>query len=163
VFTTVGVDPAIEFLAADAQPPREDPPQHRAFPREATTEALLARILRAAPLSAPFEDLARDARLAALELDAHVRGLTDRQPVDAVEVARPVFDRGEGAYLVDVFPEELLPFLGLTGRLREVFLRAHGELLTGRWWRDIQARLRAGEIVDIFPYREEQRLRHARP
>ncbi|GAO03846.1 bifunctional isocitrate dehydrogenase kinase/phosphatase [Anaeromyxobacter sp. PSR-1] len=475
VFTTVGVDPAIEFLAADAPPPREDPPQHRAFPREATTEALLARILRAAPLSAPFEDLARDARLAALELDAHVRGLPDRQPIDAIEVARPVFYRGKGAYLVgrirrgghltplvlalahgdrgavldailfteedvsivfgftrsyfhvelerpramvaflstllplkrrselytglgyhkhgkaelyrevarhlaegddrfvpargdrglvmcvftlpgldvifkvirdrfappkqttrrevmdryrhvfrhdragrlvdaqeyehlafpaarfspalleelrtacgdgvrvadgevairhlyaerrvtplnlfvreadewtarqavldfgcalrdlaatdtfpgdlllknfgvtrhgrvifydydeltrvtdcnfrdlpgagpgdggddgwgggpdagydggdppfyvgptDVFPEELLPFIGLNGRLREVFLRAHGELLTGRWWRDIQARLRAGEIVDIFPYREEQRLRHARP
>jgi isocitrate dehydrogenase kinase/phosphatase len=61
----------------------------------------------------------------------------------------------------DIFPEEFLPFLGLPGRLREVFLQAHGELLTGRWWRDIQERVSSGEIVDIYPYREEQRLRYA--
>jgi isocitrate dehydrogenase kinase/phosphatase len=61
-----------------------------------------------------------------------------------------------------VFPEELLPFLGFQGRLREVFLQAHGELLTARWWRGVQERLRAGEIVDVFPYRENQRLHHAR-
>jgi isocitrate dehydrogenase kinase/phosphatase len=70
----------------------------------------------------------------------------------------PTFYVGER----DVFPEEFLPFLGLPGRLREVFLQAHGELLTGRWWRDVQERIRAGEIVDIFPYREDQRLHHAR-
>ena len=72
---------------------------------------------------------------------------------------------GEPSFYVgpsDVFPEELLPFLGLPGRLRDVFLQAHGELLTGRWWREVQERLRAGEIVDIFPYRDEQRLHHAR-
>jgi len=73
-------------------------------------------------------------------------------------------DGGEPAFFVgkdDVFPEEFLPFLGLQGRLRAVFLQAHGELLTGRWWRDIQERVRGGEIVDIYPYREEQRLRLA--
>ncbi len=62
----------------------------------------------------------------------------------------------------DIFPEELLPFLGFPGRLRDTFLEVHGELLGARWWREIQERLRAGEIVDIFPYREEQRLHHAR-
>jgi isocitrate dehydrogenase kinase/phosphatase len=62
----------------------------------------------------------------------------------------------------DVFPEEFLPFIGLQGRLRDVFLQAHGELLTARWWRGVQERLRAGEIADIFPYRDEQRLHHAR-
>ncbi len=72
--------------------------------------------------------------------------------------AEPTFYVGER----DVFPEEFLPFVGLQGRLRDVFLQAHGELLTGRWWRGVQERLRAGEIVDIFPYRDEQRLHHAR-
>jgi isocitrate dehydrogenase kinase/phosphatase len=61
----------------------------------------------------------------------------------------------------DIFPEEFLPFLGLRGRMREFFLQAHGELLTARWWREVQERLLAGEIVDIFPYREDQRLHHA--
>jgi isocitrate dehydrogenase kinase/phosphatase len=72
---------------------------------------------------------------------------------------------GEPSFYVgprDVFPEELLPFLGFQGRLRELFLQAHGELLTARWWREVQERLRAGEIADVFPYREDQRLHHAR-
>ena len=60
----------------------------------------------------------------------------------------------------DIFPEEWLPFLGLSGRLREVFLQVHGALLTGRFWREIQGRIREGEIKDIYPYREEQRLVH---
>src|SRR6266542_3554732 len=61
----------------------------------------------------------------------------------------------------DIFPEEFLPFLGLQGRIREFFLQAHGDLLGTRWWREVQERVRAGEIVDIFPYREDQRLHHA--
>jgi isocitrate dehydrogenase kinase/phosphatase len=72
---------------------------------------------------------------------------------------------GEPSFYVgprDVFPGELLPFIGFQGRLRDVFLQAHGELLTARWWRDVQERLRGGEIVDIFPYRDDQRLHHAR-
>jgi isocitrate dehydrogenase kinase/phosphatase len=72
---------------------------------------------------------------------------------------------GEPSFYVgphDIFPEEFLPFLGLQGRMREFFLQAHGDLLTARWWRDVQEQLRAGEIVDIFPYREDQRLHHAR-
>ncbi len=62
----------------------------------------------------------------------------------------------------DIFPEEFLPFLGLRGRVRDFFLQAHGDLLGARFWRDVQERVRAGEIVDIFPYREDQRLHHAR-
>jgi isocitrate dehydrogenase kinase/phosphatase len=100
VFATVGVDPTIEFLAADAPLPRELEPQHRSFPREVTTEALLTRILRAYAFAVPYEDLARDARLAAIELDAHLRGLDDGQPIESVEMAKVVFFRGKGAYLV---------------------------------------------------------------
>ncbi len=101
VFATVGVDPAIEFLAADRPPPREGPtPVHRTFPREVTTGKLLEKILRAYAFSVPYEDLRRDAALAAIELDAHLRDLSDGQPIQSVEMARPVFFRGKGAYLV---------------------------------------------------------------
>ena len=41
----------------------------------------------------------------------------------------------------DVFPETFLQFLGIEGRLREVFLEKHGEILTAAWWRDLQQRL----------------------
>jgi isocitrate dehydrogenase kinase/phosphatase len=101
VFATVGVDPSIEFLAADLPPPRPGAePLHRSFRREVTTEALLRTILRAYAFAVPFEDLARDARLAALELDAHLRALDDGQPIESVEMAKPIFFRGKGAYLV---------------------------------------------------------------
>jgi isocitrate dehydrogenase kinase/phosphatase len=58
----------------------------------------------------------------------------------------------------DIFPEELLPFLGLPPPLREAFVEAHGDLLGVRFWRGVQERLRAGEIPDILPYRADQRL-----
>lgn len=68
----------------------------------------------------------------------------------------PTFYVGED----DVFPEEFLAFLGLPEQLRGAFVAAHGEILTAAFWRRMQARHRAGDIVDIFPYRESQRLRH---
>ena len=101
VFATVGVDRAIEFLAADRPPPSEGgEPLFRSFPREVTTARLLETILRAYAFACPYEDLARDARLAATELDAELRELPDGQPLEADEVLRPVFFRGKGAYLV---------------------------------------------------------------
>ncbi|MFL5274350.1 MAG: bifunctional isocitrate dehydrogenase kinase/phosphatase [Anaeromyxobacteraceae bacterium] len=101
LLATVGVDPSIEFLAADRPPPREGPvPVYRTFKREVTTARLLENILRAYAFSVPFEDLQRDVRVAANELDAHLRELADGQPIDSVEMAKPVFFRGKGAYLV---------------------------------------------------------------
>ncbi len=101
VFATVGVDPAIEFLAAERPPPREGPiPVYRSFTREVTTGMLLEKVLRAYAFAVPYEDLERDAALAAIELDAHLRDLADGQPIQSLEVARPVFFRGKGAYLV---------------------------------------------------------------
>lgn len=58
----------------------------------------------------------------------------------------------------DVFPEEFLPFLFGAGALRDLFVAAHGDLLTARWWRDIQERVRAGEVFDDSPYPESRRL-----
>jgi isocitrate dehydrogenase kinase/phosphatase len=58
----------------------------------------------------------------------------------------------------DVFPEEFARFLGVDGDLREAFLDHHRDLLTAAWWRHVQERVAAGEMIDIFPYQPEQRL-----
>jgi isocitrate dehydrogenase kinase/phosphatase len=58
----------------------------------------------------------------------------------------------------DVFPEEILGFLGLSPALREAFLDAHADLLQVRFWTAMQERHRAGEVLDLFPYRPERRL-----
>jgi isocitrate dehydrogenase kinase/phosphatase len=61
----------------------------------------------------------------------------------------------------DVFPEEFGRFLGLKGAVRAAFLEAHGDLLTPRFWLDMQRRIRAGEFPDFFPYPPARRLGHA--
>jgi isocitrate dehydrogenase kinase/phosphatase len=52
----------------------------------------------------------------------------------------------------DVFPETFLNFLGFEGHLREVFLDKHGEILEAGWWRALQERLQAGDVVEVLPY-----------
>jgi isocitrate dehydrogenase kinase/phosphatase len=52
----------------------------------------------------------------------------------------------------DVFPETFLNFLGFEGRLREVFLEKHGEILEAGWWRALQERLQGGDVVEVLPY-----------
>jgi isocitrate dehydrogenase kinase/phosphatase len=66
----------------------------------------------------------------------------------------PWFAVGPG----DVFPEELRRFVPFTGAARQVLLDAHGCLFDPAYWREMQARLAAGEIVDVFPYDAERRL-----
>lgn len=59
----------------------------------------------------------------------------------------------------DVFPEEMRRFLGLDGRLREVFEEHHAELFEVDFWRRHQEASRRGEVIDFFPYRRRRRLR----
>jgi len=58
----------------------------------------------------------------------------------------------------DIFPEEFERFLGLRGAHRATFLDTHGDLLRPRFWTDMQARIRAGEFPDFYPYPPSRRL-----
>ena len=71
---------------------------------------------------------------------------------------RPVRACRSCSFESDERPEEFLAFMGLSGELRAVFLNVHGDLLTARYWREIQARHRAGELMDIAPYHSSRRL-----
>jgi len=62
----------------------------------------------------------------------------------------------------DIFPEEFLTFMGLAGEQREAFLQAHGDLFTPTYWRRMQERHRAGEVIDIIPYHQGRRLSRRR-
>jgi isocitrate dehydrogenase kinase/phosphatase len=63
----------------------------------------------------------------------------------------------------DVFPGELLASLDLPPPLRDTFLATHAELLSPRYWQAMQERLRAGEIIDVFPYERGARLPEVEP
>lgn len=60
----------------------------------------------------------------------------------------------------DVFPEEFLRFLFPPGRLRDLFVEMHGDLLDPAWWIARQAEIRSGRQPDFIPFPEEVRLRH---
>jgi isocitrate dehydrogenase kinase/phosphatase len=66
----------------------------------------------------------------------------------------PWFTVGEN----DIFPEEFQYFLGLKGELKALFIEEHSELFGVDFWRQIQARIDAGGIIDIFPYEQTRRL-----
>lgn len=68
--------------------------------------------------------------------------------------AEPWFHVGER----DVFPEEFRPMLSLPGPLGEAFRRKHDDLLTVEFWRGLQERQQDGAVMDVRPYRAEQRL-----
>ena len=63
--------------------------------------------------------------------------------------------RGEVWFYVadnDVFPETFVHFLAFTDSQREALLRVHGEVLTARFWRHVQQRLKDGEVLEVLPY-----------
>jgi isocitrate dehydrogenase kinase/phosphatase len=59
----------------------------------------------------------------------------------------------------DVFPEEFRRFLGLPAPLARCFVEHHADLFDADFWRGLQARHAAGEILDVFPYSADRRLR----
>jgi isocitrate dehydrogenase kinase/phosphatase len=91
----------------------------------------------------------------ALLTDCRFRRLPQATSDEDELSAEPWFSVGEH----DIFPEEFVPFLLPPGRLRDVFLDAHADLLDPAWWQAVQARQHAGELVDTFPYPAARRLR----
>lgn len=87
-------------------------------------------------------------------VDCHFRRIPPARSEQEEMAAEPWYTVAEG----DVFPEELQRFLGFDGRLREVFLRDHGNLFDPEYWRGMQERNRSGELIDFFPYAEARRL-----
>lgn len=86
--------------------------------------------------------------------DCVFRDLPEPTTDDEESAGEPWFYVGER----DIFPEEFRGFLGLKGELLDTFLTRHGDLLDPAWWRGMQARIRSGEVIDIWPYRAERRL-----
>ena len=63
--------------------------------------------------------------------------------------------RGEAWFYVadnDVFPETFIRFLSFTDSQKEALLRMHGEILTAQFWRNVQERLKEGEVLEVLPY-----------
>jgi isocitrate dehydrogenase kinase/phosphatase len=62
----------------------------------------------------------------------------------------------------DVFPETFGPFLLGHPLVRDIFMRHHAELLDPAFWRGHQERIKAGHMLDVFPYETSRRFQHVR-
>jgi isocitrate dehydrogenase kinase/phosphatase len=58
----------------------------------------------------------------------------------------------------DVFPEEFANFLLTSPRIRQAFMKYHGDLLDPDFWKRAQEKIRRGELQDFFPYPESFRF-----
>ena len=56
---------------------------------------------------------------------------------------------------LDVFPEEFPPFLFADVGQRKLFNQLHGELYNADYWKSLQEAIRAGKVIDVFPYRRK--------
>jgi isocitrate dehydrogenase kinase/phosphatase len=63
----------------------------------------------------------------------------------------------------DVFPEEFSRFLSLPAGLGAELARQHPEIYQVDFWREMQASVRRGDIIDIFPYPQSHRLSRGAP
>ncbi|MBT8407958.1 MAG: bifunctional isocitrate dehydrogenase kinase/phosphatase [Deltaproteobacteria bacterium] len=70
----------------------------------------------------------------------------------------PWFTVGEN----DIFPEEFQYFLGVKGEFKALFFEEHSDLFKADFWNQIQARINAGGIIDIFPYEQSRRLNQSK-
>lgn len=55
----------------------------------------------------------------------------------------------------DIFPEEFARFMSIPDELMEAFRSHHGDLFDPGYWRQVQAQIKDGELIHIFPYDRE--------
>ncbi|MBK8010625.1 MAG: bifunctional isocitrate dehydrogenase kinase/phosphatase [Deltaproteobacteria bacterium] len=102
LFTTVGVDPDIEFVWFDNEilPSGDESPIYRAFFRTDSTRQVVRDVLTAYPFSRPYVNVELDSELIAKRIDEHLLGAWYHPDFESIEMLKPVFYRNKGAYLI---------------------------------------------------------------
>ena len=102
VFSTVGVDPAIEYLEHCPSDTAADPRSSiwDTYETAGVDPALIRRILVALPWSVPYAQLDRDTVLVAELIDGRIRAVLGGAGPVELDILKSVFYRNKGAYLV---------------------------------------------------------------
>ncbi len=88
--------------------------------------------------------------------DYNFRRIPEPRDDDEEMANEPYFHVG----INDIFPEEFPRFLIGDSEIRQIFYELHGDLYDTKFWRDTQKKLKQGEILDTFPYKESLRFVH---
>ncbi|HYU34537.1 MAG TPA: bifunctional isocitrate dehydrogenase kinase/phosphatase [Thermoanaerobaculia bacterium] len=102
VFTHIGVDPSIDFVADDIPLPYRgwEMASARMYAVRSVDPLVVRRLLEDAGFRAPFRDLEADAREAAARIRAGLEETFGGAEIEALDVLRPVFFRNKGAYVI---------------------------------------------------------------
>jgi len=87
--------------------------------------------------------------------DCNFRRIPPPRSIEDEMAAEPYYSIGPR----DVFPEQFAQFLVTGAESRALFLERHADLMDPQFWAGKQARVRAGEQEDVFPYPEDIRFR----
>jgi isocitrate dehydrogenase kinase/phosphatase len=83
------------------------------------------------------------------------RPIPEPPTIDDAMADTPWFPVAEG----DVFPEEFSRFMGLPASVRPIFHAAHADLFDHVTWAECQHRILGGEVIEIYPYPDTEKLR----
>jgi isocitrate dehydrogenase kinase/phosphatase len=86
--------------------------------------------------------------------DCNFRELPQSQTYEEEISAEPWFS----VRLNDIFPEEFPRFLSFPPVAGDELMKQHGDLFRPKFWREMQAAIRAGELPEVLPYASERRL-----
>ena len=102
IFATVGVDAKIEFVNTDFDWPANQCAESvfQTYRGQGSTADLIEKILNDYSLMAPYKSIAQDAAQVATKIDGHLQTMGSSDIIDRIDMARSVFYRGMGAYLI---------------------------------------------------------------
>ncbi len=102
IFTTVGVDPQIEFVDTDFETPPTPTrgPVYCAYKRASSPAVLVQKILTDFQFDAEYAHLEQDVAQAAARIEAHLKKIGALQVVERAEIVDAVFYRGKAAYII---------------------------------------------------------------
>ncbi len=101
-FSTIGVDPGIEFAASDIAPPDNvsSGREVRTYRNRGDIAHLIDQMLGDFPFSVPCRDRDRTVRFIAAEIDARIGALGEGRRVESIDMLTTVFYRSTRAFLV---------------------------------------------------------------
>jgi isocitrate dehydrogenase kinase/phosphatase len=102
IFTTVGVDPQVEFVDTDFETPpiESDTTEYHVYDKHTSTANLIETILADYPFDVEYEDFSRDVALAVKKIETYLKAINVEPSIDRVETVNVIFHRGRATYVV---------------------------------------------------------------
>ena len=91
--------------------------------------------------------------------DMNFREKPKAETFEQIYASEPWYDIGPH----DVFPEDFMRFMIGRADVKDHFFNFHKNLFDPAYWKNIQQRIRSGELIHAFPYPEDIRFRPLEP